>query len=178
MLIIPTYKVDTQRLLPQDLSMRRSLLLPVTVLVALGWASTNLGAQSAPPAENESSSTSQPPPVLDKSAEDGPGYYPQGAVKCVEIGRFYMRRGNYRGALSRFEEARDTDPNYAPAYLGLGKVYEKLGLKQKSLDAYRKYLDELPSDKDAMEARGAHRAIARLEKELRNPHSSSRASRN
>jgi len=159
--------------------MRRNLILAATVLVVLGWGLAGLHAQSDPPAQDQDkgTSTSQPPPVLGQIPDERQ-YYPPGAVKCVEIGKFYLRRGNYRGALSRFEEARDTDPNYAPAYLGLGKVYEKLGLKQKSLDAYRKYLDELPSVKDAMEARGAQRAIARLEKELRTQHPSSRASRN
>jgi len=162
--------------------MRRDLSVAATVLVVLGWGSGGLRAQSDQPAQHpaqeKGTSTSEPPPVINQVPDDGRRYYPPGAARCVEIGKFYMRRGNYRGALSRFEEARDTDPNYAPAYLGLGKVYEKLGLKQKSLDAYRKYLDALPSDKDAMEARGAQRAIARLEKELRASHRSSRASRN
>ena len=158
--------------------MRRSLILAGTVLLVMNWGSASLRAQGDQPAQNPQSSRSQPPPVINEIPDDGRRYYPPGAAKCVEIGNFYMRRGNYRGALSRFEEARDTDPDYAPAYLGLGKVYEKLGLKQKSLDAYRKYLDELPSDEEAMEARGAQRAIARLEKELRASSRSSRTSKN
>jgi len=164
--------------MPQDLNMRRDLIVVVTVLLVLGWSHAGLRAQSDPPAQEKGTSRSQPPPVLGPIPDDGRQYYSPGAVKCVEIGKFYLRRGNYRGALSRFEEARDTDPHYAPAYLGLGKVYQKLGLKQKALDAYRKYLDELPSDKDATEARGAQRAVARLEKDLRSAHPSSRTSRN
>jgi len=82
----------------------------------------------------------------------------------VEIGNFYLRRKDYKGALSRFEEAARTDPNYAPAYLGLGKVYEKTGMKQKALDAYQRYLDLLPSDKDAQDAKDVHRAMERLRK--------------
>ena len=93
-------------------------------------------------------------------------YYPPPASKSVEIGNFYLKRKNLRGALGRFKEAVKTDPYYAPAYLGLGKVYEKMGLKQKALDAYQKYLDELPSTKDALEAKDVHNAIARLRKEL------------
>jgi tetratricopeptide (TPR) repeat protein len=88
------------------------------------------------------------------------------AVKSVEIGDFYLRRKKYNAALSRFQEALKTDPHYAPAYRELGKVYEKMGLWQKSLDAYRKYLDELPSAKDAREAKDIHKSIARLEKEI------------
>lgn len=82
----------------------------------------------------------------------------------MEVGNFYLRRKDYKGALSRFEEAVQTDPNYAPAYLGLGKVYEKTGARQKALDAYQKYLDLLPSDKDAEDAKEVHRAIDRLRK--------------
>ena len=91
-------------------------------------------------------------------------YTPPGPAKSVEIGNFYLKRKDYKGALSRFEEAAQTDPNYAPAYLGLGKVYEKTGATQKAVDAYQKYLDLLPSDKDAQDAKEVHRAIDRLRK--------------
>jgi len=91
-------------------------------------------------------------------------YSPPGPAKSVEVGNFYLRRKDYKGALSRFEEAVQTDSNYAPAYLGLGKVYEKTGARQKALDAYQKYLDLLPSDKDAQDAKQVHRAIDRLRK--------------
>jgi hypothetical protein len=41
-----------------------------------------------------------------------------------------------------------------------------MGSWQKALDAYRKYLDELPSAKDAREAKNIHKAIARLQKDI------------
>ena len=85
----------------------------------------------------------------------------------MEIGNFYLKKKKYNGALSRFKEAVAEDSGYAPAYLGLGKVYEHMGLKQKALDAYNKYLDALPSEKDALEAKNVQRAVARLEKEIK-----------
>ena len=88
------------------------------------------------------------------------------ASKSVEIGDFYLRRRKYQAALSRFQEALKTDPHYAPAYRELGKVYEKMGQWKKSLDAYQKYLDELPSAKDAREAKEIHKAIARMQNEI------------
>jgi len=88
------------------------------------------------------------------------------ASKSVEIGDFYLKRKKYKAALSRFQEALQTDPHYAPAYRELGKVFEKMGFWQKSLDSYRKYLDELPSAKDAREAKDIHKAIARLQQEI------------
>jgi len=88
------------------------------------------------------------------------------ATKSVEIGDFYLRRGKYQAALSRFQDALKTDSHYAPAYREMGRVYEKMGQWKKSLDAYQKYLDELPSAKDAREAKEIHKAIARMQKEI------------
>lgn len=92
---------------------------------------------------------------------------PASPRKCVEIGNFYLRRKDYRGALSRYKQAARENHYYAPAYLGLGKVYEKTGKKHRALDAYRKYLAMLPSERQANRATGVHKAIRRLEKELR-----------
>lgn len=96
-------------------------------------------------------------------------YAPPSASKSVEIANYYLKRKKYSAALSRYKEAARTDPAYAPAYLGLGKVYEKIGLKQKALESYWRYLDELPSSKQAEEAKEVHDAIARLEQELGKP---------
>jgi tetratricopeptide (TPR) repeat protein len=90
------------------------------------------------------------------------------AWKSVEIGDFYLKRRKFRAALSRYQEALTTDPYYARGYLGLGKVYDRLGLSQKALEAYRKYLDLLPSTKDAAAAKEVHKAMARLERQLKN----------
>jgi tetratricopeptide (TPR) repeat protein len=92
------------------------------------------------------------------------GFASTSAAKSVEIGDFYLHRGKYKAALSRYQEALTTDPHYAPAYRELGRVYEKMGERKKALEAYRKYLDELPSAQDAREAKTIHKAIARLER--------------
>ena len=104
-----------------------------------------------------------PKPSLDNDWN----YVSPGPAKCVEAGNVYLKRGALKGALSRFQEAVRDDPHYAPAYLGLGKVYERMNENQRALDAYQRYLDELPSLKDAHEATDAKRAVARLTK-LRN----------
>jgi tetratricopeptide (TPR) repeat protein len=93
-------------------------------------------------------------------------YTSPGPAKCVEIGNVYLHKRNLSGALSRFQEAVQDDPHYAPAYLGLGKVYERMKEKRKALDAFKRYLDELPSAKDADDAKYAQRAVARLQKEV------------
>ena len=100
------------------------------------------------------------------SADAPPHYVTPGPQKAVEIGDFYFRRKSYAGALSRYKEAIKADPHFAPAYLGLGKVYERMGLKQKALEAYQRYLDELPSKKQADEAKEVQRAMERLQQSM------------
>ena len=113
-------------------------------------------------------------PVLSQVPEKPPtnkipddwDYVSPGPAKCVEIANVYLHKGKLKAALSRYQEAVQDDSHYAPAYLGLGKVYERMNQKRKALDAYRQYLDELPSAKQAADARDAQRAISRLEKEV------------
>lgn len=106
----------------------------------------------------------------DGELESSPHYVPPSARESVEIGDFYFHRKDYRGALSRYEEAAKDDPYYAPAYLGLGKVYEKTDKKQEALSAYQKYLDVLPSQKQADEAKDVHKAIRQLQRHLAREH--------
>ena len=108
------------------------------------------------------SSRTAPPPQPPVELEGHSAYTPSGPAKCVEVGNFYLRRRDYRAAVSRFQEAIEAQSDYAPAYLGLGKTYDRMGLRQKALETYQRYLDLLPSDKDAENARNVHRAMARL----------------
>lgn len=107
------------------------------------------------------------PAPSQESVEDEKPYSPPAAWKSVEIGNFYYRRKKYNAALSRYEEAVKTDPYYPQGFLGLGKVYDKIGLKKKALASYQKYLDLLPSEKDALEAKDVQKAVARLKMELK-----------
>jgi tetratricopeptide (TPR) repeat protein len=138
--------------------MRLILRLMLTSTLALGLTTAVVRAQDQPDARA---------PESEKSDSDEPVYTPPGAPKSVEVGNYYFRKKQYRAALSRYEEATQTDPYYAQGYLGLGKAYEKIGLKLKALDAYQKYLDLLPSEKQAEEAKKVHEAIARLERSLK-----------
>jgi tetratricopeptide (TPR) repeat protein len=113
------------------------------------------------PAWAQDEDTPPPPPPTDTWSYQSPG-----PAKCVEIGNFYLHKKKLAAALSRFQEAIQINSHYAPAYLGLGKTYEKMGLKQKALSSYQQYLDALPSDKDAEEAKDVQRAIARLRQEM------------
>ena len=129
--------------------------LRLTAIAALLLPGFSLGIRAQVPEK-------PPKPAYD----DDWNYVSPGPAKCVEAGNVYLKKGALPGALSRFQEALKDNPHYAPAYLGLGKVFERMKEKQKALDAYQRYLDELPSAKDAAEAKQAQRAVARLRKQM------------
>ncbi len=101
----------------------------------------------------------------EEPAEPGPvkeyAYNPYQAVKEVEVGDFYMKKGRYSAAAKRYEEATKWKPNWGLAYQKLAQAEEKLGQPQKAVEAYRKFLEILPRSRDAEKVR---REIARLEK--------------
>jgi tetratricopeptide (TPR) repeat protein len=122
----------------------------MVLVCAVAMSAVKIAAQSNESSGNENSSAeSSPPPHV-----------------SVEIGNFYLQKKAYRGALSRFREAVRDDPDYAPGYLGLGEVYQKLGRKREALAAYETYLNKLPSERDAQRDKRAHKAIKRLKREL------------
>ncbi|MFB3922987.1 MAG: hypothetical protein ACE145_14785 [Terriglobia bacterium] len=136
--------------------MWRVLIFSAALLMVIALASSRgVGQGTLPPA---------PAPAPDEEVKPLPT---PPAWKSVEVGNFYLHRKKYRAALSRFQEAAKTDPYNPQAYLGMGTVYDRLGLKQKALDNYRKYLDLLPSAKEAEDAKEVQKAIARLEGQLK-----------
>lgn len=153
--------------------MLRVLIFFVFAILALATVPLSAPAQSDKPKPAPSASPTKAsavevdPDAATYSTENK--FVPPGAMKSVEIGNFYLRRKKYKGAISRFQEAIQENSSYAPAYLGLGKAYENIGLKQKALEAYKTYLDTLPSEKAALEAKDARRAVARLEREVAVP---------
>jgi Flp pilus assembly protein TadD len=65
------------------------------------------------------------------------------------VGRFYLKKGSFRAAAQRFEEATRWDPNNADAYRLLGEAKEKQKDAAAARLAYTKYLELAPDAKDA-----------------------------
>jgi tetratricopeptide (TPR) repeat protein len=84
-----------------------------------------------------------PPP-----APTEPTYDPLRANKSVEIGTFYLKRGNYDAAIERFQDATRFQPKLARPYSLLGEAYERKGEVENALAAYRKYLQVYRSAPD------------------------------
>src|SRR5437879_817147 len=138
----------------------------MTGVLLIGATALWLASSGALRAQERQPEKAQPAPAADTDDQTKP-YVPPSARKSVEVGNYYFRKKRYKAAVSRYQEAVETDPNNPAGYLGLGRVYEKIGLKQKALENYQKYLDGLPSEKQAEEAKEVHRAIARLERTLK-----------
>ncbi|HVP53662.1 MAG TPA: tetratricopeptide repeat protein [Candidatus Eisenbacteria bacterium] len=78
---------------------------------------------------------------------------PLKAAKCIEVGDFYFKQGNYRAAISRYQEALEWKPKDAEATYKLGEVQEKTGDVSAALANYQDYLKILPNGPYAEKAR-------------------------
>lgn len=84
------------------------------------------------------------PPYAEQAPAPAPAeptYDPLRANKSVEIGAFYLKRGNYDAAIGRFQDATHFQPKLARPYVLLGEAYERKGDVDKALASYKKYLD-------------------------------------
>ena len=80
---------------------------------------------------------------------------PMKALKDIEVGDYYFRRKNYRGALERYKDALYYKDNDAVASFRLAVCQEKLGDKAEARKYYEQYLKILPEGPFAKDARAA-----------------------
>lgn len=83
-----------------------------------------------------------------QSAPDQPKWDPLRAEKDIEVGQYYMRKGDIDAAIDRFEDATVAKPGYAIPFRYLGEAQEKKGLKKQAIKSYTKYLDLYPHAED------------------------------
>ncbi|HEV2488645.1 MAG TPA: tetratricopeptide repeat protein [Candidatus Acidoferrales bacterium] len=91
-------------------------------------------------------------------------YNPYRAVHDVEVGKFYLKRGDFDGAIGRFKEALLYKDNYAEPRLLLGEAYEKKGDPSTAIRYYQEYLKILPRSAESARVR---ERIARLQEKIR-----------
>jgi tetratricopeptide (TPR) repeat protein len=112
--------------------------------------------QPKPPAKPNQDSATQ-------SAPDQPTWDPLRAEKDLEVGQYYMKRGDYDAAMDRFNDAIEAKPGYAVPFKYLGEAQEKKGLKKRAIKSYQRYLDLVPHAEDAEKVR---KKIEKLYKEV------------
>lgn len=107
-----------------------------------------LGQQPVPAPEN-----SQLPPEEDAAitAPKQYGFNPVQAKREVEVGRYYLKKGNFQGAASRFLEATRWNDGNADAWLLLAETEEKRENVKEARAAYLHYLELAPQARNAAE---------------------------
>jgi outer membrane protein assembly factor BamD (BamD/ComL family) len=85
------------------------------------------------------------------------------AQKDIEVGTFYMHKGDIDAAIDRFQDAIKNKPTFAKPRLLLAEAYEKKGEKSEVLKYYKEYLQVFPQ---APDAKKIQKKIEKLNKEL------------
>ena len=134
----------------------KKALQSLTLWMILGSIAiaTNSAAQQPPsqPADSSSQKKSEKKTKADtatQSAPDQPTWDPLRAEKDLEVGHYYMRKGDLDAAIDRFQDATTAKPGYALPFRYLGEAQEKRGLKKQAIKSYQRYLDLYPHAEDA-----------------------------
>jgi tetratricopeptide (TPR) repeat protein len=98
-----------------------------------------------------------------KNAPDQPAWDPLRAEKDLEVGQYYMRKGDLDAAIDRFQDATVAKPGYAVPFRFLGEAQEKKGLRKQAIKSYQRYLDLYPHAEDGDKVR---KRIEKLYKEV------------
>jgi tetratricopeptide (TPR) repeat protein len=113
----------------------------------------------APGGESSSKAASQPPavspPAKPPAAKPDAGAYdPVTAEDDIEVGTFYMHKGDIDAAISRFQDAIRARSNFAKPRLLLAEAYEKKNDKTTAVKYYKEYLQVYPKAPDAKKIQG------------------------
>jgi tetratricopeptide (TPR) repeat protein len=101
--------------------------------------------KKAPPKKNKDNAT--------ESADDQPKWDPQAAERDIQVGQYYMKKGDVDAAIDRFTDATVAKPGYALPFRYLGEAQEKKGQKKPAAKSYQRYLDLDPKASDAEKIR-------------------------
>src|SRR5262249_18605353 len=93
--------------------------------------------------------TPQEPPEEDVTIDPKTQYVlnPLQAEKEIRIGNYYFKKGSFKAAARRYEEAVKWDPNSAEGWYKVGEAQEKLGNSKSARDAWAKYVEIQPDGK-------------------------------
>jgi tetratricopeptide (TPR) repeat protein len=116
-------------------------------------------AKNHPNSADAVSDLTPPPPSENSDVQEFHPWNPYKANKDIQVGDFYFRRRNYKGALDRYKEALYYKQNDAVATFRLAECYEKLGDKDEARKYFEEYLKILPEGPLAKEA---HTALQKL----------------
>src|SRR5437667_2538972 len=108
---------------------------------------------SPPDAMKTKSTPKQKKDTATKNAADQPAWDPLRAEKDLEVGQYYMKKGDLDAAIDRFQDATVAKPGYAVPFRFLGEAQEKKGLRKQAIKSYQRYLDLYPHAEDGDKVR-------------------------
>ena len=77
-----------------------------------------------------------------------PANVEKAAADNVQLGSFFLQKGEYEFALDKLNKALAIDPNYAPAHTVLGTLYERIGQQENAGVHYLRAAELGPNDGD------------------------------
>jgi len=89
-----------------------------------------------------------------------PVHDPARSRKDDEVGKFYLSKGDYKGALLRYQDATATDPTNVDAIFGLAESQHNLKQNAEALKNYELYLKIVPNGPKAKQALKGLKEIA------------------
>jgi tetratricopeptide (TPR) repeat protein len=134
---------------------RRAICTPLFALLMLAAPVRNFAQDPPPnPTDKPPAPTDKPKPAkpntdnATQNAPDQPTWDPLRAEKDMQVGEYYMHKGDIDAAIDRFEDATTAKPGYALPFRYLGEAQEKKGLKKQAIKSYTRYLDLYPKAED------------------------------
>jgi tetratricopeptide (TPR) repeat protein len=131
----------------------RSAIFQLAIVIALtalpAAAQQKDQAPNPPPGPSAGESSSRHGDAPAPPAEDTGSYDPVSAQEDVDVGMFYLHKGDTDAAISRFQDAIRLRSNFAKPRLLLAQAYEKKKDKTNALKYYKEYLQVYPKAPDA-----------------------------
>ena len=136
------------------------IAVPAAILF---FSPARLRAQDPPESSSKPADAPNPPPKkpdkknkpdsATQNAPDQPTWDPLRAEKDIEVGQYYMRKGDVDAAIDRFQDATTAKPGYAIPFKYLGEAQEKKGLKKQAIKSFSRYLELFPHAEDGEKVR-------------------------
>jgi cytochrome c-type biogenesis protein CcmH/NrfG len=126
-------------------------------VIALLLGHPGAAQQKQKPPEQEAPKPPGTPPPEQEPAEEDDSLKPKAnyvfnpieAVKNLRVGDHYWRKGKFKGAAGRYQEATRWDPGSAEAWMKLGEARDKMSDVAGARAAWEKFLEVAPEDKEA-----------------------------
>ena len=147
----------------------RHWMLAIALLMLLDRTPAVLRAQepTAPSSPTDAPAPKKPDKkkseTATQNAPDQPIWDPLRAEKDLEVGQYYMRKGDVDAAIDRVQDATTAKPGFAIPFRYLGEAQEKKRLRKQALKSYSRYLEIVPHADDADKIR---KKIEKLQAEI------------